>query len=100
MKTRIVEFSCSREAATSLAGAVRAYADAAYPPSGSECAQVARETLHDAASHCAAHPGGMLQLRKRLMPQIRAALSWTTSEDNPERVELPPDLIALLRHRR
>ncbi len=100
MKTRTVEFACDRTAAITLAGAVRAYADAAYPPGGSECAQVARETLHDAASHCAAHPGGILQLRKRLMPQIRAALTWIASEDNPERVELPPDLEALLRHRR
>jgi hypothetical protein len=38
---------------------------AGYPPGGSECAQVARETLLDTANECAAHSGGVLALNKR-----------------------------------
>ena len=72
---------CETETANHLGEAIRAYARAAFPPGGSECAQVSHEALMDIASLCIAHPGGELMLRKRQMPQIRAAVRWYFSED-------------------
>ena len=83
MKQKRVTVSCEPEAARRLAEAVRAYAHAAFPPGGSECAQVSREALLDTASHCDTHPGGELALRKRQMPQIRAAVRWYFSDEGP-----------------
>ena len=79
-----------------LAQALRAYVDAAYPAGGSECAQVARETLRDTAAACAAHPGGPLQLRKRQVPQIKAAIQWSLNENPSTLVELLPGLLKRL----
>ncbi len=83
MKQKHVTVSCESEAARHLAEAVRAYAHAAFPPGGSECAQVSREALLDTASHCDMHPGGELALRKRQMPQIRAAVRWYFGDEGP-----------------
>ena len=44
--------------AAALAEALRSYADAAYPAGGSECAQVARETLRDSAGLIARDAAG------------------------------------------
>jgi hypothetical protein len=84
---RTVSVSCSAAQAKQLAQALRAYVDAAYPPGGSECTQVARETLLDTAVSCAAHPGGALQLRKRQVPQIKAAIQWSLNENPSTLVE-------------
>lgn len=77
---RLVEFDCDADSAGKLADAIRAYTEAAYPRGGSECAQVAREALFDAAAHCAAHPGGPLSLNKRQLPMLRSALHWWVDE--------------------
>jgi hypothetical protein len=78
---RRYEVECDAADAGRLAEAIRAYAQAAYPPGGSECAQVARETLFDTAKHCAAHAGGVLVLNKRQLPMLRSALHWWFGED-------------------
>ena len=80
-KPRRYEVECGAADAARLAEAIRAYAQAAYPPGGSECAQVARETLFDTANECAAHPGGLLVLNKRQLPMLRSALHWWFGED-------------------
>jgi hypothetical protein len=66
-----------------LAQAIQAYAHAAFPPGGSECAQVSREALLDTARLCEQHAGGKLALNKRQLPQLRAAVSWYFSEVDP-----------------
>lgn len=78
---RTVSVSCGAEQATQLAQALRAYVDAAYPPGASDCAQVARETLLNTAALCATHTGGALQLRRRQVPQIKAAIQWSLNEN-------------------
>ncbi len=86
VRQKTVTFACDAAAARQLAMVVRAYADAAYPTGGSECAQAAREALRDAAARCDLHPGGQLTLRKRLLPQLRTAVSWFAGEQGPSSV--------------
>ncbi|MCB1723907.1 MAG: hypothetical protein KDJ39_09465 [Gammaproteobacteria bacterium] len=96
MKQRLAQIDCDAEQAAALARAVDWYAAAAYPPGGSECAQVARETLRDAATVIGAHAGGRLVVRKRLLPQLRAALTWCLSQEGPPGLEWPAGLADVL----
>ena len=96
MKQRTVTFDCDHATALRLAEAIRAYAHAAFPPGGSECAQVSREALLDSASICAAHEQGLLILRKRQMPQIRAAVRWYFGDEGPGEANDAPTLTTLL----
>ncbi len=80
-KTLVIE--CDQATARVLAGAIRVYVQAAYPPGGSACAQAARAALLDTASLCAAHRQGELRLRRRQTPQIRAALRWYCGDEGP-----------------
>ncbi|MGD8956619.1 MAG: hypothetical protein PVJ03_04745 [Chromatiaceae bacterium] len=98
MRQKTVTFMCDAAAAQQLAMMVRAYVDAAYPRGGSECAQAAREALEDAAARCERHPGGQLTLRKRLLPQLRAALRWFAGEQRPSRVASAAVLESILNH--
>lgn len=78
MKTsaRTITVDCDADTARQAGDAVACYADAAYPPGGSECSQVAREALLDTAARCHAHTGGLLALPKRQIPLMKAALRW------------------------
>jgi hypothetical protein len=77
---RTVSLDCDPRLAASLADAVAAYAHAAFPAGGSECAQASREALLGVAETCRQHRDGPLRLRKRQMGQIRAAVKWYTTE--------------------
>ncbi len=81
MKSKTLELACDRALAATLGEALTAYAHAAYPAGGSDCAQVARETLLETARQCAAHQDGGLSVRKRQLAQIRAAVKWYCSEN-------------------
>lgn len=61
-----------------LCEAVRLYAEAAYPPGGSECAQVARESLLTAASsiHEQCAENGHAEVSRRLRVQLKSALDY------------------------
>ena len=96
MRQGVVDVSCDAASASELARALRAYAHAAYPPGGSECAQVARDTLLDTAALCERHTAGTLQLRKRQLPVLRAAVRWWLSETTRVGVESPRGLKPLL----
>ena len=96
MQQRVVDVSCDAASARELARALRAYAHAAYPPGGSECAQVARNTLLETAATCERHTAGTLQLRKRQLPMLRAAVRWWLSESDGVGVESPRGLEQLL----
>lgn len=77
---KTVTLECDAETAAALGEAIAAFAQAAYPPGGSECAQVARETLLDTARACFAHRGGPLALRRRQLGQLRSAVDWYFEE--------------------
>jgi len=96
MRSKTVQIRCGAGVAHGLGTAIRTYAHAAYPPGGSACAQVAREALLDVARQCDAHRGGSLTLRKRMLPQLRAAVRWWLSTADPSDVESRPDLEELL----
>ena len=72
---RTVTLACGPADARHLAEAVRAYAHTAFPPGGSECAQVSREALLDAAAGIATTEGELV-LRRRQLAQMRAAVEW------------------------
>lgn len=92
MKTKTHELVCDGEQARALARVIRAYADAAFPAGGSECAQVSRAALLDTAAQCEAHAGGALSLRRRQLPVLRAAVHWALSADGPADTDAPADL--------
>jgi len=75
----------SDEEAQLLAKALHTYALAAYPPGGSECAQVSRETLQESAreieANAATEKGA--QLRRRQRVQMKAAVKWYFSNEGP-----------------
>ena len=96
VKRKTVAIECAAAAAGQLAAIVRCYAQAAYPEGGSECAQAARETLIDVATQCESHPGGVLSLRRKLLPQLRAAVRWYLSEHHIPPAASLQDLEALL----
>jgi len=96
MRAKTVALDCDPQLARGLAEAVRAYAHAAYPRGGSECGQVAREALLDAAARCETHAGGALVLRRRMLPQLRAAVCWCLSPEGPTDLALPPGVESLL----
>jgi len=96
MRAKTVTLDCDPLLARQLAAAVQAYAHAAYPPGGSECGQVAREALLDTAARCQAHRGGALVLRRRMLPQLRAAVRWCVSQDGPPDIQFPPGLESIL----
>lgn len=61
-----------------LLQAIREYAFAAYPPGGSECAQVSRVTLTDAAERIETllRTGAEISCSRRLRSQFRAAVNY------------------------
>ncbi|MCB1773608.1 MAG: hypothetical protein KDI88_08325 [Gammaproteobacteria bacterium] len=81
--TRQHRVECGADLASQLGHIVAAYAEAAYPPGGSECGQVAREALLDTSRLCLAHDGGELALPKRQLAMLRAAVDWAGEQANP-----------------
>ena len=64
---------------TAVCMALREYAEAAYPPGGSECAQVARAALMDAALDLEsgfAATGSHAELSRRLRGNTKAAIQY------------------------
>ncbi len=76
MRQRSVMLEADDSQAATLARSIAAYAHAAFPKGGSECAQSSREALLETAHACQLHGGGELALRKRQLGLIRAALRW------------------------
>lgn len=84
VKPRTVAIDCDAATTTRLADAVRAYANAAHPPGGSDCSHVARETLLDTARYCEQTAGAPLQLRRRQISLLRAAVDWYFAQTGPQ----------------
>jgi len=86
--------SCDAELANQLGQAIAAYAEAAYPPGGSECGQMAREALLDTAHLCANHDGGELTLPRRQLAMLRAAVGWAGEQFDADSADAMKALVA------
>jgi len=75
----------SADEARLLAEALSSYAHAAYPPGGTECAQVSRETLLTSAREIAANAASShgAELRRRQRSMMKAAVQWYFSDEGP-----------------
>ena len=79
MASRLLTLRCDVAIRDLLCRAIREYAHAAYPESGSECAQVARYTLLEAASAidaAIAADHGEAVISRRLRTSLQAALDY------------------------
>jgi len=85
---------------TVLVEAIRCFAQAAYPPGGSDCAQVARETLLNTAGGIAASENGPAQASTRQRVLLRQAVQWYGDNlvdlDAEQRMKLTAALLQLL----
>ena len=73
----------NKDDATAIARAIIVYADAAYPPGGSECAQASNQTLKDLAMAIQQSYEIPFTYKKRQKPMLTAAVRWFYSTDNP-----------------
>lgn len=89
---------CASTQAAQLAEALAVYAHAAYPPGGSECAQVARDALlasaRSIAEDAANHDGAQISRRQRGM--IKAAVQWYFSDQGPGDTAYSASMLSLL----
>ncbi len=66
-----------------LANAISCYVEAAYPPGGNECGQVARETLLTTVqSIVKSANSGEVKLRTRQRRMLVTAVEWYCAEHN------------------
>lgn len=95
MKAKTFSIRCEAGQAALLAEALAAYAEAAYPRGGSECAQAAREALLGSAgaiARDAAGPGAAISRRQRSL--LRTAVRWYWEErGEPQRAQSFLDLL-------
>lgn len=82
MKRRTFAIQAGPRGRAVLARAIRSFAEAAYPPGGSDCAQVARETLFNTAATIASDSAPEVSTRQRVI--LRQAVQWYC--DNAEHV--------------
>jgi hypothetical protein len=79
MATKTLSLNCDVAVRDILCTAIREYAWAVYPEGGSECAQVARYTLLQAADSIEAgisESNAEVQVRRRLRTNLKAALEY------------------------
>ena len=91
MATRkTLSLECDPETARAFAAAIHSYAEAAYPAGGSECSQVANQTLRDTARVIAASgqsgTSGVIEIPRRQRVMLKAALEWYLAQPG---VDLP-----------
>ena len=74
-----------------LCVAIREYAGAAYPPGGSECGQVAKQALMDAAEKLetdfVASGGSYAELSRRLRAHVKAACNYYVEQHHCHEIE-------------
>lgn len=69
-----------------LADAISTFAEAAYPPGASECAQVARESLLTTAGILRTATA-RAEISSRQRPMLKQAIRWYFSEVSPQLTE-------------
>lgn len=86
---------CPTALAQQLAEALTAYAHAAYPAGGSQCTQVAHQTLLDSARELAraAHAGDAAVLRRRQRGIFKAGVAWYFGPEGPGDPQLRAPLL-------
>jgi hypothetical protein len=94
MPGRTFRLHCTPEQAGEAALALETYALAAYPPGGSECAQVARQALLDSARLIRENGAGA-DLRKRQRAMLKSGIAWYYSPDGPGEAQRRQEMLAL-----
>ena len=80
--SKVKPLSLDERTAVAIATAVYVYADAAYPPGGSECAQATNQSLKQLAQAIGNSAEIPFTYKKRQRAMLKAAVSWFYSEDN------------------
>lgn len=95
MIKRSVDLALDPAARRVFCQAIRRYAAVAYPPGGSECAQVARETLLNTVQAIEATPTVQpgITLPKRQLAMLTGAVEWC-GENDPDIDRLALDRVA------
>ena len=96
MKTKsVLGIRLDIEASQAVGKALYAYADAAYPPGGSECSQASNQSLKQLAESFLIANKTPLKLKKRQLPMIKAAIRWFYSPDSTYQGEeaIDPELL-------
>ena len=77
MAGKSVRLVCGPQTCEQLCEALRAYAHAAFPPGGSECAQASRDSLLTLAQRFAAEQAteGWIEVRTRQRALLRSAVT-------------------------
>jgi hypothetical protein len=79
MAARTLVLQCDNSIREILSRAITEFAHAAYPEGGSECAQVARYTLLNAAADIDAaieSDAGEVTISRRIRPNVKAAMDY------------------------
>jgi len=95
-KKKLIAIDLNSETSTAFAEAIRHYANAVYPLS-STCAQVSREALHDIAQTFEQHEGDTMQVNRRHLPKIKAAVGWYFGPEGPATSESVDDYLTILK---
>lgn len=95
-KNREIVINLNGETSTAFAEAIRHYANAVYPLS-STCAQVSREACHDIAQTFELHDGDTMQVNRRHLPMIKAAVGWYFGPEGPAPSVSVDDYLSILR---
>ena len=81
--SKVKPLTLDEQTALAIATAVFVYADAAYPPGGSECAQASNQSLKQLAEAIRNSPKVPFSYKKRQRAMLKAAIRWFYSEQNP-----------------
>lgn len=96
MKTKKIQpLKLDADTAGLIAASILAYANAAYPPGGSECAQATHQSLKDLAIKFSRPSEQGILLKKRQLPLIKAAIRWFYSEEGTGKTVVDPEALVL-----
>ncbi len=96
MKSKKLEpFLLDAETVGLIATSIRVYADAAYPPGGSECAQATNQTLKDLAIKFSQSTEQGVLLKKRQLPFVKAAIRWYYSDEVAGNSDVDPEALVM-----
>lgn len=77
----------SEKDSNAISMALVSYANAAYPSNGSECSQASNQTLKQIALNLGNSHLQPVEIKKRQLPMIKAALRWYYSPESPHIAE-------------
>lgn len=86
MKKRMISFDTSAGAGKSMSEVITAYAHAAYPVGGSDCAATTRQALLEVADKLLG--AGEVDISARQRPMLKAAINWYYTEVDKESPEM------------